>query len=198
MDLRIGMRADESRYVYDRKKISEDIEVYAEDFVCPPEAIIADGFTNAKAARDYIRKLEGKPIITWKSGKQSDGEPEHRMCADGTHVASVYNTGDREDPNWEIWDVVKNKFVDDGFGSKADAQEAAEDFRMSRWRTRNETEIVPRSARAHRRHSHCGGHPRSCSRGRLLWLAYRRRLIRCRQCCNPLRQVLKISSRRSC
>ena len=38
MNLQIGMD-DSGRYVFDRDKLPDDVEPYAEGFVCPPEAI---------------------------------------------------------------------------------------------------------------------------------------------------------------
>jgi hypothetical protein len=50
-DFRIGMVLGGRRYVYDRNKVNDDVD--AKGFVCPPGAIVARGFTNAKAARDW-------------------------------------------------------------------------------------------------------------------------------------------------
>ena len=93
MNLQIGMD-DSGRYVFDRDKLPDDVEPYAEGFVCPPEAIVRDGFKSAKDAWAFIRKSGGddgggEVAFVWKRVKNRDGATEHHMLIGERHMATV-------------------------------------------------------------------------------------------------------------
>jgi hypothetical protein len=91
---------DSGRYVFDRDRLPDDVEPYAEGFVCPPEAILAGGFKSVKHARAFIRKNGGddggfEAAFVWKRVKNRDGETEYHLIIDGKSFAIVSNP-DRE------------------------------------------------------------------------------------------------------
>ena len=98
MNLQIGMDTS-GRYV-DRDKLPDDVEPYADGFVCPPEALVKDGFKSAKEAWAFIRKNGGddggfEAAFVWKRVKNRDGETEYHLIIDGKSFAIVSNP-DRE------------------------------------------------------------------------------------------------------
>ncbi len=136
MDLQIGMTPDGKRYVYDASRLPDDVDAWAEDFICPPEALEADGFASAKAAREYIRKREGKPVAGWKFAPSRDGfrrpgqredepdPPDYWLHHDGKHVATVRLVD--EDGHWGF-ELIGGSESDDEWETLTDAMEAAEE-----------------------------------------------------------------------
>ena len=128
MNLQIGMD-DSGRYVFDRDKLPDDVEPYAEGFVCPPEAILAGGFKSAKDARAFIRENGGDggggdAAFVWKRVKNRDGQTEYHLIIDGKSFAIVSNPHREAEEN--EWSIAYSDKDEGPYETMAEAKEAAE------------------------------------------------------------------------